>query len=248
MKILVVDNEPNILKGIVSMLEKYCEGITSIHTATNIPESIKAIKEIQPEIVFMDVELDDGLGFDIIHQLGEIKFQLIFVTAFDKYAINAFKLSAIDFLLKPVDVDDLKLAFDKAKTAIESKSFLNQFEVLKQSLNKLNKHDQKIVLKDNKSLYFVMVDDIYHCEADGSYTVFHLKDNQTITVSKPIKEYELLLEPFGFIRTHNSHLVNTDKISRLDKADGGLLILDNQLTVPISQRKWEHILSILDKQ
>ena len=247
MKVLLIDNEENIITSISSMLQNHCEGIKEINYANGVKYGIAKIEEFKPNIVFLDVEMDDGTGFDLVSQLKEINFQLIFVTAHNKYAINAFKFSAIDFIQKPVDIDDLITAFNKAKSQIHSKDIINQFQILKDSISNIQNKDQKIVLKDNKSIYFIQVNDIFNCEAEGSYTTFHLVNNQKITVSKPLKEYELLLETFGFFRPHNSHLVNSSKITRLDKANGGLLILNNKAEIPISQRKWDYVLQLLDK-
>ena len=230
----------------MSQLKKASAFVSEVYEAVGVESGIRIIKEIGPDIVFLDVEMDDGTGFDLINKLGHCDFQLVFITAHDKYAVNAFKLSAIDFLLKPIDIDDLVKTLEKAKEAIKTKDISNQLDVLKNSLSELKANDQKIVLKDNKSMYFVRISDIFNCEAEGSYTTFYLTDNTKIVVSKPLKEYEALLEPFGFIRTHNSHLVNTQKISRLDRMDGGILILENGNNVPVSQRKWEQILKILN--
>lgn len=247
MKVLLIDNEPSVCETLMQMLQTYCPGIDEIRTANGVVTGLQAIRSYQPDILFLDVEMDDGTGFDLIKQLDAYHFQLIFVTAHNQYAINAFKFSAIDFIQKPVDADDLLTAYNKAVESIRTKDIARQIEVLQSSLSQLKPAQQKIVLRDHKSLYFVQVADIYHCEADGSYTCFFLKDGQRIMVSKPLKEYEVLLEPFGFLRTHHSHLVNTAKISRLDKADGGKLILDNGTEVPVSQRKMDQIVHWLEK-
>lgn len=247
MKALVIDNEELIRTGFVRNLKKLTAYVDSVEEADGVESGIQAIKKYNPDIVFLDVEMDDGTGFDLIKKIGQFDFQLIFITAFDKYAVNAFKLSAIDFLLKPIDEDDLISTLNKAQEAIKTKDISNQLEVLKNSLVELKSTDQKIVLKDNKSMYFVRINDIYNCEAEGSYTTFNLGDGSKIVISKPLREYEELLEPFGFVRTHNSHLVNTQKISRLDKADGGMIVLENGSNVPVSQRKWDEILRILNK-
>ena len=247
MKALVIDNEELIRTGFVRNLKKLITHVDEVEEADGVESGILAIKNFNPDIVFLDVEMDDGTGFDLIKKIGHFDFQLIFITAFDKYAVNAFKLSAIDFLLKPIDEDDLIITLNKAQEAIKTKDISNQLEVLKNSLVELKSNDQKIVLKDNKSMYFVRISDIYNCEAEGSYTTFNLGDGSKIVISKPLREYEELLEPFGFVRTHNSHLVNTQKIARLDKADGGMIVLENGSNVPVSQRKWDEIIRFLNK-
>jgi two-component system LytT family response regulator len=190
--------------------------------------------------------MDDGTGIELIKKLGSFDFQLIFITAHDKYAVNAFKLSAIDFLLKPIDAEDLIKAVDKAQENLKSKSMELQFQILQESLSSITINEKKIVLKDSESIYFVKVSDIVHCKAEGPYTEFYLIPQQKITISKSLKEYEELLEPYGFVRTHHSHLINIKRIVRFDKADGGTLILENKQVVPISQRKREQIMELLN--
>ncbi|CAN5382772.1 LytTR family DNA-binding domain-containing protein [soil metagenome] len=247
MKVLVIDNEENIRKGLVCQLKKITAFVSEVYEANSVASGIAAIKQIQPDIVFLDVEMDDGTGFDLVKKLDQILFQLIFITAYDKYAVTAFKLSAIDFLLKPIDEDELIISLQKATKEIQSKNISKQLEVLKSSLLELKSQDQKIVLQDNKSMYFVKISDIFNCEAEGSYTTFYLSDDVKIVVSKSLKEYETLLEPHGFIRTHHSHLVNIKKITRFDKAEGGIIILENTREIPVSQRKKEEVLEIISK-
>lgn len=236
-----------MLSNLTELLTNHCDGIDSIDTADGVKTGLEKIKLIKPDLVFLDIEMEDGTGFDLIQRIELPLFQLVFVTAHDKYAIDAFKFSAIDYLLKPVDKDDLVMAYQKAQQLINKQALTEQIEVLKSALNNLNPKEQKIVLKDHKSIYFIPVQAIYNCEAQGAYTSFHIKDQASILVSKPLKEYATILEPFGFLRCHHSHLVNTSKIIRLDKSDGGVLILDNGTQVPISQRKWDYVLQILDK-
>lgn len=247
MKVLVIDNEEIIRKGLVNQLKKRSAAVTSVDEAVGVVSGLAAIRSFQPDLVFLDVEMDDGTGFDLIKQLDQVNFQLVFITAYDKYAVTAFKMSAIDFLLKPIDSDELDQALEKAGRAIKSQNIAQQLEVLKASLTDIKAGDQKLVLQDNKSIYFVKIADILNCEAEGSYTTFHLLDGKKIVVSKSLKEYETLLEPHGFIRTHHSHLVNIKKILRFDKADGGILVLVNNHEVPVSQRKKEQVLEMLSK-
>ena len=238
MKVLVIDNEESIRKALVNKLIRFNTIVTSIHEANGVTSGKLAIKEHQPEIVFLDVEMDDGTGFDLLNQLSEISFQLIFVTAHDKYAITAFRMNALDFLLKPIDIDDLEEALNRAKRNQGNHQIQEQLEHLKQSLTDLNPKNQRVVLKDTKSIYFVKVTDIIHCESEGSYTTVYLEDSPKLTICRSLKEFQLMLEPLGFIRPHNSHLVNKGKISRIDKVDGGWIVLDNAAKVPVSQRKW----------
>ena len=246
LRTLIIDNEEQIRIGLVKQLKALCPSVSEIKEATGVAAGLKAIAEYEPDLVFLDVEMDDGTGIELIQKLGSFNFQLIFITAHDKYAINAFKLSAIDFLLKPIDAEDLIKAVDKAEQNLKSKTMDLQFQILQESLSSITINEKKIVLKDSESIYFVKVSDIVHCKAEGPYTEFYLIPQQKITISKSLKEYEELLEPYGFIRTHHSHLINVKRIVRFDKADGGTLILENKQAVPVSQRKRDQIMELLN--
>ncbi|WP_296385962.1 LytTR family DNA-binding domain-containing protein [Winogradskyella sp.] len=245
MKILVVDNEINIRNGLLEMISSFCSDITELHEAEGVKSGLEKIETINPDVVFLDVELDDGTGMDLLLQLQEINFHLIFITAHNKYAIDAFKFSAIDFLLKPISPDDLINAFDKVEQQYKNKFLNHQLQVMQDSLNKITSREKKIVLKDSSSIYFVNVNDIIRCESSGQYTEFYIEDTKRIVISKSLKEYETLLEPFGFIRPHHSHLININKILRFDKVNGGSLIMETLEEIPVSHRKKTQILQVL---
>jgi two-component system LytT family response regulator len=246
MRVLVIDNEKNIREGVVHMVHEYCPEVTEVNEASGVKSGLDAIKNLSPDIVLLDVEMDDGTGMDLLSQLSEINFELIFITAHNKYAVDAFKYSAIDFLTKPILPDDLISAMDRAANHKESLSLVKQLKVLDNSLNRLNSKEKKIVLKDSNSIYFVDVSDIIRCQSDGQYTEFYLENQKKVVISRSLKEYEELLTPFGFLRPHHSHLINVNKILRFDKADGGNLILQNQDEIPVSQRKKAAILQLLE--
>jgi two-component system LytT family response regulator len=192
--------------------------------------------------------MDDGTGFDLMKQVSNPGFQLIFVTAHNKYAIEAFQFSAIDYLMKPVDPDALQKSILRASANIRNNSLHQQMQVLLQQLAGIKNHDRKIVLKDIENTYFIRVADILYCEAEGTYTKFYFSNSDPILVSKNLKEYETILEPIGFVRTHHSFLANPDKIKMYDKTEGGALILEGGHTVPVSQRKKDFVLSLLEKR
>lgn len=248
MKLLITDNEPNIRTAIRVLLQAFCPEITTIEEADSVESGLKKIKAFQPDIVLLDVEMDDGSGFDLMKLVPQPAFQLIFVTAHNQYAIEAFQFSAIDYLLKPVDPDALQKSIQKAIRNIQSKDLSRQIEFMLHQLNGKHDHDKKIVLKDIDNIYFVRVTDILYCMAEGTYTKFFLQNRPPVMVSKNLKEYENMLEPLGFIRTHHSYLVNPAKIIRFDKTDGGMLILEDGLKIPLAQRKKEWVLNLLEKK
>lgn len=241
MKVLVVDNEDEIRSSVIELIKAFCPDVDELIEANSVATGLESISNNNPDVVFLDVELGDGTGMDLLSKLSQIKFHVIFITAHNKYAIDAFRFSAIDFLLKPINPEELMLTIEKIKK--HNNLRLNeQIEILKEVITTTNQAEKKIVLRDNESIFFVKVSDVIRCESDKSYTKFILQNQKPIVVSKGLKEYEELLEKFGFVRTHQSHLINMSKIIRFDKADGGSIVLENNDIVPVSQRKKEFIL------
>ncbi|MCX6320132.1 MAG: LytTR family DNA-binding domain-containing protein [Bacteroidetes bacterium] len=248
MKALIIDNEAPLRQGMLSLLREYCPEITEMEEADGVHSGLQKIRNYHPDIVFLDVEMEDGSGFDLMKQIPDPDFQLIFVTAHNKYAIEAFRFSAIDYLLKPVDPESLQISVQKASKNIRHSNLSQQVQILLQQLAGIHNQDKKIVLKDIENTYFIRVSDICYCEAEGTYTKFFIQQSPAILVSKNLKEYESILEPLGFLRTHHSFLVNPDKIKMYDKTDGGSLILDGGYSVPVSQRKKDFVMQVLEKR
>ncbi len=248
MKVLVIDNEPNLRTAIKALLNAFCPEIKSIEEADGVQTGLQKVKVFQPDVVLLDVEMDDGSGFDLMKQVINPGFQLIFITAHNKYAIEAFQFSAIDYLLKPVDPDALQKSMQKAAMNIRNSNLQQQVEILLQQLSGIQNHDRKIVLKDIENTYFIKVADILYCEAEGTYTKFYFSNSDPILVSKNLKEYETILEPLGFLRTHHSFLANPGKVKMYDKTDGGALILEGGHSIPVSQRKKDFVMQVLEKK
>lgn len=245
MKILLVDNEQEIrlvLKDMVIACGPYI-----IEEADGVSSGIAKINSFQPDIVLLDVEMNDGTGFDLLKQIMNPSFQLIFTTAHNQYAIQAIKCSAIDYLLKPIDPVELNNSLQKAKENISTQTMQKQLTVLMQQFSNKPDAEKQIVIKDIDKTYFLNTNDILYCEADGSYTKFYLTNSEPIFVSRNLRYYEELLAPAGFFRTHHSCLVNPSKIKIYDrKTDCGTLILEGGHSIPVSQRKRETVLSILE--
>lgn len=247
MKSLIIDNEDPIRESIVNLIKLFCPDIKEIRESNSVQNGLMTLSTYTPDILFLDVELGDGTGMDLLNQLQNPSFKVIFITAHDKYAVNAFRHSALDFLLKPINPEDLVSAVQKTKEAISNQNIISQLSVLKDYLNPIAQNEHKVVLKDNQSIYFVKVNDIIRCESETSYTTFYLTTGEEIVISKKLKEFDELLEPHGFLRVHQSHLVNIKKIKRFDKQEGGFIILENNDTIPVSQRKKDYVLSVLSK-
>ncbi len=247
MRILIIDNEKIVRELLRDMIESTEPDKYSIEEANGVATGLQKIKSFSPDIVFLDIEMDDGTGFDLMQKIQQPAFQLIFTTAHNQYAIQAFKCSAIDYLLKPVDFTELENALNKAHTKISGNTLSRQMEVLVQQLTSKNT-DKQIVLKDSEASYFVKVSDILYCEAEGSYTKFYFASENPIVISKNLSTYEDLLNSYGFIRTHHSYLVNPSKIKMYDKTDGGTLVLISGHTVPVSHRKKDYVMTLLENR
>ncbi len=245
MRVLIIDNEAELRDGLKKMIQMYCPQIIDIYEAEGVSTGLDAINNYNPDIVFLDMEMGDGTGIDLLNQLRTYQFQLIIITAYDKYAVDAFKFSAIDFLLKPIDPEDLIDGVSKAQKNIQNVDLQKQLQILYEGMGSMRTNEKKIVLKDNESIHFIRIQDIIRCEADSSYTKFFITNSNPILISKSLKEYDDILTDYGFIRCHHSHLVNTSKILRFDKIDGGSLILDNKEIIPVSHRKKDQVLAFL---
>lgn len=249
MKILLIDNEKEVRLILKDMVVAWSRGEHTIEEADGVATGIEKINFFAPDIVLLDVEMNDGTGFDLLKQLTTPFFQLIFTTAHNQYAIQAIKFSAIDYLLKPIDPSDLNTSLQKAKENISNKSLQKQLAVLMQQIGGKAETDRQIVLKDIDKTYFIKMSDILYCEAEGSYTKFYLSNAEPIFVSRNLRSYEELLAPAGFIRTHHSCLVNPTKIKIYDrKTDSGTLILEGGHSIPVSQRKKDFVIQFLENR
>ena len=246
--VLIIENEASLRKGLRTMLEMVCATGTTIVEAESVETGISAIQQYQPDIVLLDIEMEDGTGFDLLKQLKQFSFQLIFTTAHDQYAMQAIKFSALDYLLKPIDPEELRVAIEKAGQALQQNNLQEQIHVMMQLLSGSRDTDRRLVLNDKQSTYFLRVADILFCEAEGPYTRFFTKQHDPILISKNLKEYEEMLTPMGFIRTHHSYLVNPTHIQLYDKTDGGALVLDGGFNIPISQRRKDFVMHTLESR
>ena len=249
MKILLIDNEPQVRNVLKNMVLNWSNGLHSIEDADGVASGIIAINSFVPDIVLLDVEMDDGSGFDLLKQIENPSFQLIFTTAHNKYALQALKASAIDYLLKPIDPFELNNCLDKAIKNIKTTSLQQQLVVLMNELSHKNETEKQIVLKDIEKTYFIKIMDILYCEAEGAYTKFYLVNSDPILVSRNLRSYEEVLTPSGFIRTHHSCLVNAEKIKIFDiNTDNGSLILEVGYTFTVSQRQNDFVIQFLESK
>ncbi len=248
MKALIVDDEVSNRENLQQLLQRYAPDVQVCALAENVDEAIKAIRAHRPQLVFLDIQLQDQSGFDLLKQLDEINFEIIFVTAYDQYGIQAVKFAALDYLLKPIDIDELKLAVGKARNAVQQKQKNERLDYLLDYLKDDNQVKPRIALPMFGETRYVNINDIVRCEADNTYTRFMLTGGEQILVSKTLKEYADMLVNYGFLRTHQSHLINIAYIKSWLREDGGSLLLTDQTKIPVSKLKREQVKATLAVQ
>ncbi|WP_340112832.1 LytR/AlgR family response regulator transcription factor [Maribellus mangrovi] len=236
-KCVIVDDELNNIENLQGILKKCCNEFRVVDVATNADDAFRKINLHQPDLIFLDIQMPGKSGFDLLKMFQEINFEIIFVTAYDKYGIQAIKFSALDYLLKPIDIDDLRTAVEKAKKRITQKKQNLNIENLMEFIKRGQNESPKIALPTFNEVFYVETNEIIRCEALDNYTTFYLRDKTKIVVSKPLKEYAEILQSFQFIRTHQSHLINIHFVKSFLKEDGGKLLMKDSTTVPISRQK-----------
>lgn len=242
---IIVDDMPDALQLLKSDIEANHPEIKIIDTAQSVVEAAKSLRNKEPDILFLDIMLGDGTGFDVLEIFPELQSKIIFVTASDEYAIRAFKFAAIDYVLKPYSNEELAQAIAKAKKQIQpNKERLN---ILKDTLSAPEQKPDKISLHTLDKIIIVNLDDIIRCESDSNNTIFYLQDGQKIFVTKTLKYFADMLKNYQFLRVHQSHLVNLQCISAFIKTDGGYLMLKNGENIPVSVRKKNEVMEILDR-
>lgn len=244
-KALIIDDENRTRDLIAKLIDSFGFDIIAFPVGENVQSGIKAIEEIKPDIVFLDIQMPDGTGFDVLKAINHKNFEVIFITAHEEFAIKAIKFSALDYLLKPIDPEELKAAVEKAIKAVDDKKEESQFEALHYNIQANQK--RRLVLKTQESVYVVELDEIIRCEADRNYTSFFLTGGKKILVSKTLKEYETLLTSHNFLRVQQSHLVNLDYVDRYDKGNGGSVVMKDGSEVPLSPAKREIFFKIIEK-
>lgn len=235
---IIIDDEQNNIDNLQLLLSKYCAEVNIVGHALNAMEGEKLITQKSPDLIFLDIQMPGKSGFELLKSLDHYDFEIVFVTAYDQYGIQAVKFSAIDYLLKPVNVEELKAAVSKA---IEKHSQKNQNLQLENLIRFLKQEQQKsthrIALQSAKETRFVETEQIIRCESSNNYTTFFLTNGEKILTSRPIFEYEEILSDYDFFRSHQSHLVNKKHIRSWVKEDGGYLLMNDNSQIPVSRNK-----------
>ena len=222
-------------------MTQHCPEIEVVGEGDGVKAGVEKIKELSPDVVFLDVQMPDGTGFDLLEQFSEINFKIIFASAFDKFAIQAFKFSALDYMLKPIEPEKLKEACAKLNEDNRFAEINKKLEVLMSNKNSF----EKIALPTLDGIIFVKIKEILRCESDNNYTNIFLQDGKKIIVSKTLKEYDEMLSPFNFFRIHKSHLINLAFLARYRKGDGGYVEMEDGAELEVSRRRKEEFLNAL---
>ena len=240
---VIVDDESNARQTIREILRLSGIKLDVLGEAGDVASAYDLITTKAPQLVFLDINLPDGNGFDLLNRFEKIYFRVIFITAHDEYAIRAFRCSALDYILKPVIAADLITAVEKAAEYISQEQMAMKVNALLSNLEKL----RKIIMKTAESIHIINIGSIIRCEADVNYTHFHLDNGKKMTVSKPLKDYAEVLEKAGFFRTHQSHLVNLEHVLRYDRSEGGHIVMDDDSQVPVSLRKKDALFRLFEQ-
>ena len=241
---IIIDDERHSCDALKMLLDKCCPQIQVAAICHSANEGIKKINELNPDLIFLDIEMPHMNGFQMLEQLSAIDFEIIFTTSYDQYAITAFKFSALDYLLKPVDREELEKAVQKVSKKINP-VISQQLEILLQRINQPATPVQRIALPTMQGLEFVLVESIIHCSSSNNYTEFFLKDKKKLLVSRTLKEAEDMLADHAFLRVHHSHIVNLNAITRYVKGEGGYLVLADGSTVDVSRSRKELLMQKL---
>lgn len=246
-KTIIVDDAVNSQNVLLQILIQHCPNVKLCGIANSVLEAQKLIVEQQPNLVLLDVEMPPNNGFELLEQFPNPNFEVIFTTAHDQYALRAIKFCALDYLLKPIDIQELKSAINKTEQKLQSNFQHQNFNQLLENLKSPNHQENKIALPTLEGLIFVMVNLILRCEADGSYTKIHLKNGKIITATRKIKEFEHLLVEHNFFRIHRSHLINLNHIEKYYKGSGGYIVLTDGVSIDVARRKKEAFLECLKR-
>lgn len=252
LRAVVVDDEPHGVKMLVNFLHNYCQQVTVVATATNATEARTVLSACNPDVLFLDINMPNESGFDLLASLGNRNYSVVFVTAYQEFAIKAIKAGALDYLLKPVDIDELRLCIERIKqersTAQTASDTNKQVGIVMQALTAGTTTLSKIAVPTANGFEFIPIEHIIRCESDNTYTTFFLHNGKKILVCKPIKDYEELLEGSGFMRVHRSHLVNLSHVHQVHRTDGWHIITNDNARVEIARRRVDEVLAKLNIQ
>lgn len=243
MRAVIIDDEKRARNYLRGILEDQFKAIDIVGEADGVNAGVELIERVVPELIFLDVQMQDGTGFDLLAKIDRSKFHIIFISAYDRFAITAIKFSAVDYLLKPVEAIDLGLALDKVEKTKLTDEVQDKLDLLLNNVNKI----EKIALPSLNGIEFVRIENIVRCESDNNYTNFYLTSGEQIIVSKTLKEFEEMLDNKGFFRTHKSHIINLAFLKKYIKGEGGIAVMEDGSEITVSRRRKEEFLVVLNK-
>jgi two-component system LytT family response regulator len=246
LRTVIIDDEAHMRQTLENLVHQYCPIVEVVAKADGVESGELAIRRTHPDLALLDIRMEDGTGFDLLKKLDPIDFKVIFITAYDEFAIRAFRFSALDYLLKPVDPDELIDAVRKADATFQG-DFNTQLDALSEHLKLQDKTARKLIVKTSDFIHLLCIQDIFFCESDGSYTNIYLADGSKITASAILRDYEDMLADYGFFRVHKSYLINVRYIQKFERADGGYVIIKGDHKVPVASRKKEMLLEMFDR-
>jgi two-component system LytT family response regulator len=241
---IIVDDEFKSRESLKALIQKFCDNIEIAAVCQNGTEAIQAIHEHKPDVVFLDIQLQRETGFEILERLNDIDFEIIFTTAFSEFAIKAFKFSAIDYLLKPIDIKELRAAVEKVRKRIVG-SIGERISQLAENLKSSSFRNTRLAIPANDGFIFINVGEILYCKASGNYTTIYMNDNKKFIVSRTLKEYETMFEEQNFFRIHHSFLINLHAVTKYIRGEGGHVVMSNGETLDVSKMKKKSFLEII---
>lgn len=245
LRTIIIDDEPDCVQSLARDLTKYCEGLEIVAQCEGAKDGIRAINAHKPDVVFLDIDMPGINGFELLELIPEVDFEVVFTTAYDEYALQAFRISAVDYLLKPIDPEALIKSVEKVRMLRDKGNARKQIRFLMQQLkDQRNNAIHRIALPTSEGLDFIDLEDILYCESDGAYTFVHLSNGSRKLISKTLKFLEDILCDFQFLRVHKSYIVNMNYVSKYSRGSGGLLTMKNGAQIKVSRSKKEELLSL----
>ncbi len=245
---IIVDDEKPVRESFVSMIQADFPEIEILAVCEQVPEAVIKAREIRPELVFLDVEMPPHTGFDFLEQVKDVPFEVIFTTSHNKYALQAIKYSALDYLLKPFDSDDLALAIERFKQKVNKTSTPVQLEMLIRQMKNYREPPQTLALPTLQGLTFIKPEEIIRCESDNNYTTFYLTSQNKLIVSRPLKEYEELLEENNFFRIHHKHLINLRHVKSYKRGEGGEVTMSDDSVIDVARRRKDEFIQRVSRR
>lgn len=243
-KAIIIDDELSSLQNLQQKLEEFCPNVQVIASAQKPEEAILLINHHKPDVIFLDIEMPKMSGFRMLEELGEADFEIIFTTAYNHYAIEAIRIAAFDYLLKPIAIKELQQTVDRLN---EQRNFQTKekIDILKSSMNEKKTQEDKIAISTSEGLEFIPIKNILHIESSSNYSKIYFNNEKTLMVTKLLKDFEDMLIPYHFYRIHNSHLINLNYIQKYVRGNGGRVIMQDGTTIEVARRKKEEFLKMI---